>query len=176
MTTVLGNGLRTTSYLLGCLAIGLAVAAMMTSSGVADIMMWARNVLGWTFVALLGALVFLTFYCWVRLLQQAPDSVDQTWAEAGVQAANGVATLALTFTLLGISLGIGTLATHELTPDTVQAVIRRMTANFSLAFMTTVIGLPISALLRGLIVITNVRRQSRDPLARSTDQTWETPA
>lgn len=170
------NGLRTTSCLLGCLAIGLAIAAMTTSSGAGDIVAWARDVLGWTFVALLGALIFLTFYCWVRLLQQAPDSSDQTWAEAGVQAANGVATLALTFTLLGISLGIGTLATHELTPDTVQAVIRRMTANFSLAFMTTVIGLPISALLRGLIVVTNVRRQARHPLQRRGNQTWEISA
>jgi hypothetical protein len=79
------------------------------------------------------------------------------WFEAGVQAANGVTTLALTFTLLGISLGIGTLAGQELTPETIQPVIRKMTANFSLAFMTTVIGLPISALLRSMIIVTHAR-------------------
>ena len=32
-----------------------------------------------------------------------------------------------------------------------------MTANFSLAFMTTVVGLPISALLRSLIVVTHAK-------------------
>jgi hypothetical protein len=35
----------------------------------------------------------------------------------------------------------------------VQAVIRDLTANFSLAFMTTVVGLPVSACLRALLVI-----------------------
>jgi hypothetical protein len=71
-----------------------------------------------------------------------------------------VTTLALTFTLLGISLGIGTLAGQELTPETIQPVIRKMTANFSLAFMTTVVGLPISALLRSLIIVTHARNHS----------------
>jgi hypothetical protein len=71
-----------------------------------------------------------------------------------LHAANGIATLALTYTLFGISLGIGDLAGQNLTPDTVQAVIRGLTERFSLAFMTTVIGLPTSALLRALLSIT----------------------
>ena len=75
------------------------------------------------------------------------------WFAVGMQAANGVTTLALTFTLLGISLGIGSLAGQTLTPETVQTVIRDLTANFSLAFMTTVVGLPVSAGLRALLVI-----------------------
>ena len=70
-----------------------------------------------------------------------------------MQSANGVTTLALTYTLLGISLGIGSLAGQTLTPDTVQAVIRDLTANFSLAFMTTVVGLPASALLRAALTV-----------------------
>ena len=40
----------------------------------------------------------------VRLLR---GDASDVWFEAGIQAANGVTTLALTFTLLGISLGIG---------------------------------------------------------------------
>lgn len=76
-------------------------------------------------------------------------------------SANGVTTLALTFTLLGISLGIGSLAGQELNPDTVPVIIREMTANFSLAFMTTVVGLPVSAVLRSLIVVTHARNRHR---------------
>ena len=53
--------------------------------------------------------------------------------ETGLQAANGIATLALTYTLLGISLGIGSLAGHELGPETIQAVIRDLTRHFSMA-------------------------------------------
>ena len=149
---------RATSYLMGALAIALAVAVLATSHSVTDIAAWAREVLGWSFMGLLATLVFLALFSWVRLLQGDPSDV---WFVAGVQAANGVTTLALTFTLLGISLGIGTLAGQELTPDTIQPVIRKMTANFSLAFMTTVVGLPISAVLRSLIIVTHARNRGR---------------
>ena len=150
---------RAASYMMGALAVGLAVAVLMTSNSVTDIAHWAREVLGWSFVVLLTSLVFLALYSWVRMLQMKGGR-DEVWFEAGVQAANGVTTLALTFTLLGISLGIGTLAGQELTPETIQPVIRKMTANFSLAFMTTVVGLPISALLRSLIIVTHARNLS----------------
>lgn len=74
-----------------------------------------------------------------------------------MQASNGITTLALTYTLFGISLGIGTLSEATLTPDTIHEVIRALTANFSLAFMTTVVGLPVSALLRSLLAVTHAR-------------------
>ena len=149
---------RATSYLLGAVAIALAVAVLATSYSVSDITAWAQQVLGWSFIGMLAALVFLALFCWVRQLRGDPSEV---WFEAGVQAANGVTTLALTFTLLGISLGIGTLAGQDLSPETIQPVIRKMTANFSLAFMTTVVGLPVSAFLRSLIVVTHARNRSR---------------
>jgi hypothetical protein len=150
---------RAASYMMGALAVALAVAVLMTSTSITDIANWAREVLGWSFVGLLAGLVFLALYSWVRMLQSKGE-MDEVWFEAGVQAANGVTTLALTFTLLGISLGIGTLAGQDLTPETIQPVIRKMTANFSLAFMTTVVGLPISALLRSLIIVTHAKNQN----------------
>ena len=153
---------RAVSYLMGGFALALAVAVLMTSNSVTDIANWAREVLGWSFVVMLTSLVFLSLYSWVRMLQMK-GSGDEVWFEAGVQAANGVTTLALTFTLLGISLGIGTLAGQELTPETIQPVIRKMTANFSLAFMTTVVGLPVSALLRSLIIVTHAHNRSAVP-------------
>ena len=162
MQTVLNSldsGSRAVSFLLGSLAIGLAIAAIATSSSAVEITDWAAEVLGWTFVGLLTTLAFIVLFSWVRLLREGTTPATEVWLEAGVQAANGVTTLALTFTLLGISLGIGSLAGQELTPDTIQSVIRKMTANFSLAFMTTVIGLPVSALLRSLLVITDARNR-----------------
>ena len=77
-----------------------------------------------------------------------------------MHAAQGVATLALTFTLLGISLGIGSLADNQLTPDTIQSVISQLTNRFSMAFMTTVIGLPVSAVLRTGLAVTYARRSN----------------
>ena len=53
---------RATSYLMGGLAVILAIAVLMTSSSPTDIASWAREVLGWTFVGLLGGLVFLALF------------------------------------------------------------------------------------------------------------------
>ena len=64
--------------------------------------------------------------------------------------------------MLGISLGIGTLAEEQLTPDTVQAVVKNLTKHFSLAFMTTVVGLPCSAILRSLIQITEAKFETEN--------------
>ena len=164
----LGAGSRAVSYLLGGTVFVMAIGVLMTSHGVTEITAWARDVLGWTFVVLLGALVFLALLSWVQMLARGSEIEDETWLQTGIQAANGVTTLALTFTLLGISLGIGTLASTELTPETIQPVIGKMTANFSLAFMTTVVGLPISAVLRSLIVITHARQVSQ--ASRTADQ------
>ena len=156
------TGSRAVSYLLGGVAIALAVAALFTSSSAAEITRWAHEVLGWSFVALLGSLIFVALFAWIRM-NSDDGGDDDVWPEIGIQAANGVTTLALTYTLLGISLGIGSLAGQDLTPDTVQTVIRKMTANFSLAFMTTVIGLPVSAALRSLLIVTLARNRIRLP-------------
>ncbi len=154
------TGSRAVSYLLGGVAIVLAVAALFTSASAAEIIRWAHDVLGWSFVALLGSLVFVALFAWNRMISDHAGD-DDVWPEIGIQAANGVTTLALTYTLLGISLGIGSLAGQDLTPDTVQTVIRKMTANFSLAFMTSVIGLPVSAALRSLLIVTLARNRNR---------------
>ncbi len=156
---LLGTGSQAVSYLLGGAAVILAVAAVTTSANAGDVTGWIRDVLGFTFVALLGTLIFVVLFCLARLNSKSDGSGnDRVWFEAGIQAANGITTLALTFTLLGISLGIASLADHELSPETVRDVIREMTANFSLAFMTTVVGLPVSAVLRSILLIGIARR------------------
>lgn len=160
--SVVGSGTRTLSYLLGSMVIGLAVAVTATSLDVGGIAAWARQVFGVTFLVLFTTLVFIAVFCWTRLQQigQA-NRVNVVMHEAAMHAANGVATLALTYTLLGISLGIGQLSHEELTPATVQVVIRGLTAQFSLAFLTTIVGLPTAAVLRALIEVTRARVESR---------------
>ena len=151
---ILAAASQAVSYMLGGLVIAMALGVMTTSVSAAEITAWAWDVLGFAFAALLGGLVFIALLCWVKVKQlQAKGAEYRTWLVAGIQAANGVATLALTYTLLGISLGIGGLAGQQLTPDTIQDVIGSLTENFSMAFMTTVIGLPTSALLRSLLLV-----------------------
>ena len=147
---------RTTSYLLGGIVIAVAVASVAGSLEARDLANWAQDVFGPTFTILYLLLVTITLFCWVRLGQLRNDSSRaQPWLESGMHAASGVATLALTYTLLGISLGIGSLADQPLTTETIQTVIQGLTGHFSMAFMTTVVGLPSAAALRALLLISH---------------------
>jgi hypothetical protein len=149
------------SYMLGGLVLVLALIVMATSTSVADLTTWAWDILGLAFSGMLGGLIFLSLLCWVRVNKAERLGDDEKiWLTAGVQSANGIATLALTYTLLGISLGVGTLAEQPLTPDTVQEVIRSLTASFSLAFMTSVIGLPTSAVLRSMLLVSEAKKRN----------------
>jgi len=159
---IIATGSQAASYLMGTFVLIGAGLAAVWSLQVDDIVGWAFDVLGSGFVGLLTSLVLATTYCLVRLLRAGDDAeAADFWLVAGVQLASGVATLALTYTLFGISLGIGSLAGQGLTPETVQGVIRDLTASFSLAFMTTVIGLPLSAALRTLLVIVHGKQRLR---------------
>ncbi|MBF0368901.1 MAG: hypothetical protein HQL52_05510 [Magnetococcales bacterium] len=156
----LHTGSATLSYLLGGGIVLLAATTMVSSMGVAEITGWLQRVFGSLFIVLMATLIFITLFCWVRILPTSEEARnDQVWVEAGLQAANGITTLALTYTLLGISLGIGSLAGQELTPQTVQGIISELTDHFSMAFMTTVVGLPVSAVLRALLMVTHAHNQ-----------------
>ena len=107
----------------------------------------------------------------MRLVERRKAGLNgDVWLEAAVHLAGGVATIALTYTLLGISLGIGTLAGQEVNAETVQSIIGALTSHFSLAFMTTVIGLPVSAALRAVIHITDVYLKSSPVTLRIGEQ------
>lgn len=159
----LQDGSQALSYGLGTLAIVLALSVATTGMPLAELLNDGLRVLGGMFLALLAMLTLAALYCWVRMLR-LPVGAQQArvWLEGGLHAAAGVATLALTCTLLGIGLGIGELSGSSLTPDSVQQVIGELTGRFSMAFATTVVGLPVSALLRALLSITFA---ARDPSA-----------
>jgi hypothetical protein len=162
MSGIFGIGsaaLRTTSFLLGGAVIATALATGVTDLTASELLDWLAGTLGTTFLALLGALVFAAVLAWVRIVQRNANA--DFWLEAGLHAASSIATLALTFTLLGISIGIGTLAHTELTPETVQSVIGTLTEQFSLAFLTSVIGLPLSTGLRALLLLTYQAMEER---------------
>lgn len=156
--SVLGSGSRSLSYFLGAAVIGVTLAVATTDFGVGEIAIWALKVFGVTFLTIFTTLVMIVVYCWRQLIDAHRQGEDPSlWLEAGLHAANGVATIALTYTLLGISLGIGTLADQQVNADTVQKIISSLTEHFSLAFMTTVVGLPSSAILKALILITETK-------------------
>ena len=86
-------------------------------------------------------------------MHSVETSKKKLWFESGLQLSNLISTIALTYTLLGISLGIGELSASKLDVNTINQTISKLTEQFSMAFMTSVIGLPLSAILRSIIVI-----------------------
>lgn len=139
-----------TLFLLGLGIIMLAGISYLTNLPLSAILAWAKVVFGWSFT-----LIFLglTISGVVAIQKLAHPEQRAYWYEVGQQAANGVSTLALTFTLLGISLGIGSLSEQTLSPENIQDIIAQLTKQFSTAFMTTVVGLPCAAVLRAWLGI-----------------------
>ncbi len=152
---------RTISYFLGIIALVLGGAVVITKTSVGEVTSWAEQILGFGFLGLFGFLVAGSLYSLLNMHRYKNSTLCNVWLETGLNLSGGVTTLALTFTLLGISLGIGGLAEQVLTPETVQDVIRDLTAQFSLAFMTTVIGLPTAAFLRGALLISHSHLMSQ---------------
>ena len=156
------SGSKALTWFLGAIVLALAIAAMSTSAGIGEIMDWVHQAFGVTFLVLFSGLVLVTLYCWLRLQRSdmAPED-RKVWLESGMHAANGVATLGLTYTLLGISLGIASLSQSQLTPDTVQDIIGELTRHFSMAFLTSVVGVPAAAALRAMVMVTETRIAAR---------------
>ena len=123
--------------------------------GVVD---WAERIFGAVFIVMFAGMVYTALLAIVQVRAIPPYAPGhRSWFETGVQASNGIATLALTYTLLGISLGIGSLSDQTLSPETIQEVIKGLTEHFSMAFMSTVVGLPVSAALRAVLLVTRSR-------------------
>ena len=155
----LGSMMKALSLFLGLIVIIISLTSLTTGMAPAQILGWGLEMLGSIFLLLLSALVITAMFCSVRLIDSAyhrsSELERQRWLQAGLQTCNGIATLALTFTLLGISLGIGQLSNSSLTPDSIDMVIASLTDDFSMAFLTSVIGLPLSAILRTVFIVLN---------------------
>lgn len=156
------SSLKALTLMLGSFVIGLAIIVLLGNRTMAQLMEWTINVLGLPFLLLLNALVFISVLSIVKIFDANSIQDDKRrdghrgkWFQVGLQTCNGVATLALTFTLLGISLGIGQLSDGSLTPSNINEVIAGLTDHFSLAFMTSVVGLPLSASLRTILIVAN---------------------
>ena len=142
--------LRALFYFMGCLVMALALASYLTNLNALAIFVWIQERFTSGFLILLSLFLFSGVF---GLLRLNGSTMDGFWQECALQSANGVATLALTFTLLGISLGIGSLSQQSISPQTVGIIIQQLTQHFSMAFMTTVVGLPLATLLRALTQI-----------------------
>ena len=105
---------------IGMSIISLAAVSYATELPLSDLFIWLDRFFSSAFIGIYTLLVALGIYAIVQLKQ--PEDANY-WQEVGLQTGNAIATLALTFTLLGISLGIGTLSEQPLSPENVQLII-----------------------------------------------------
>lgn len=155
----LSTTLKTLGYGFGAVVVLMALTVYVTQMELSVIFGWLEKVFSISFVVVYLGLMVLGCVAALRL---ADPQYGAYWFEVGQQAAGGVATLALTYTLLGLSMGIGSLADQPISPDTIGQIIQGLTTHFSTAFMTTVVGLPSANALRALVSIRRVKLQAMD--------------
>jgi len=153
---------RCFSYIGGAAIVGFAIILFFYGQTPGSFIGWIANMLSWSFICLLSSLVMACMFCVIKILNTPSNAVDQCqyWQQIGLQSSSAIATLALTYTLLGISMGIGSLSGHEMSADNVNQIISDLTAQFSMAFMTSVIGLPVSAAFRTILVVAPLKPRS----------------
>ena len=150
------------SLLLGLAILTLVLVTAMTGKPVGQLIATSEKLFSGLLIAVFIGLLYASVLALTKIHgQDANQPGIRSWFETGVQSANAIATLALTCTLLGISLGIGSLSGHELNPTTIPQVIKGLTEHFAMAFMTTVIGLPVSAALRSALLVSYSHAEER---------------
>ena len=140
------------SVFLGCILISLVFFVYLTENEPFEVFNMATSILGSTFILLISLLTFFSIICITNVIT-LNFYEKKLWFETGIQLSNLISTIALTYTLLGISLGIGELSSSKLDVDTINETISKLTEQFSMAFMTSVVGLPLSGVLRSILII-----------------------
>lgn len=148
----LDNISQVLSLFLGIVVLVIGSYVIITGNHPNELANWAISILGLSFLSTLFALTLGALFCILKL-RNSYLNTNKFWFETGIQFSNNISTLALTFTLLGISMGIGELAISKLDINSINATIGKLTNKFSMAFLTSVIGLPLSSLLRSMLII-----------------------
>ena len=161
---ILNQSSQAVSFFLGSILISLVFIVYLTENKPSEIFNMANSILGSTFIILISLLTFFSVICITNVITLKLYE-KKFWFETGLQSSNLISTIALTYTLLGISLGIGELAISKLDIGSINETIGKLTNKFSMAFLTSVIGLPLSSLLRSILIIIfeykNIKKESR---------------
>lgn len=147
------------SIVLGSSVVFLLLYVLITDNDPSIIIDWSLSVLGINFILIISILTITSIICMLKIYN-CNDHKRKFWFETGLQLSGLISIIALTYTLLGISLGIGELSSSKLDVDTINLTISKLTDQFSMAFMTSVIGLPLSGILRSVLIICYERYKS----------------
>lgn len=161
ITFGINNMSQVLSFFLGILVLILGTYVILTGNHPSVLVKWSLSILGLSFVICLSLLIFFSLFC-IFQLYKSKTKLQQFWLQTGIQLSNGISTLALTYTLLGISLGIGELSMSKLDISSINETIGNLTNKFSMAFLTSVIGLPLSAFLKSILIIIHEKKNVKN--------------
>ena len=113
---IINQSSQAVSFFLGSILISLVFIVYLTENEPSEIFNMANSLLGSTFIILISLLTFFSVICITNVITLKPYE-KKFWFETGIQLSNLISTIALTYTLLGISLGIGGLSCLLYTSD-----------------------------------------------------------
>lgn len=135
--------------LVGFLSIILAVASLVTFDSGTALFMKTVRLCGLEYLI---PVLSLCFICFLAIHYMRKHKGNKTVVEKyfllGSHASNGIATISLVFTLIGICSGIGLISQETSTGSPLMPSLGDMSIRFQQAFATTIIGLPLAAFLR----------------------------
>ena len=140
---------RAGGRLIGFLCIILSVGSLVTFDTGTALFLKTVQLCGLEYLIPVLALSFFCFLA-INLMQKHKDNtlVVEKYFLLGSHAANGVATISLVFTLIGICSGIGLIGQVTSNGSSALPGLADMSTRFQQAFGTTIIGLPLAAFLR----------------------------
>lgn len=118
------------------------------------------SVVGWPFLTIYSVLtaILLGSYLKIRRARREGSSENLSyWAQVGTQVCGLLSTMALVFTLFGLSQGVLLLGVSKVTPDSIDQLLGELMTHFGVAFYSSIIGLPTAALGRFVIFTTSAR-------------------
>ena len=152
LSHLFNNFSQTLSWFLGSVVVIFFLYMMTTGQNPKVIVDWTLSTLGKLFIIIFLVQLIISIYCLIQV-NVLDKPYKRFWFEFGLQVSSSISTVALTFTLFGISVGIGELSSSNLDISTINKTIERLTQQFSMAFMTSVIGLPVSSILKSILII-----------------------
>lgn len=140
---------RAGGHLAGFLCTIFAIGSAVTLNSGKALVMKTVQLCGLEYLIPVFALCFFCFLA-INLMQKHKNTTldVEKYFLLGSHAANGIATISLVFTLVGICSGMGLIGqvTSNGSPSLIG--LGDMSTRFQQAFATTIIGLPLAAFLR----------------------------
>ena len=149
---------QSAGHVAGLMIIGIALITLLPegASNLISTVGEFASIVGWPFLSVYGLLSVALMLTLLRIRSARRAGADEArtyWAHIGGQLCGLLSTIALVFTLWGLSQGVLLLGANQVTADTIDQLLSQLMTHFGVAFYSSIIGLPTAALGRVLVFV-----------------------